>query len=112
MNNKILFKKMPYNVRKEVTVKYAVNEKFEDVQIAGVKSVNEKDILGKKLKEDVVIIGEIIPTTNEILYELCENFEVGTIRESLDDLLMRNFDLKLQLGDLAVMLRNPNNLLN
>jgi precorrin-6B methylase 2 len=58
-NNEILFKKIPYDARKTKAKKYTnMNEKFE-VQNASVKRGDNRDILGKIIQEDAVILGKI-----------------------------------------------------
>jgi hypothetical protein len=47
-----LFKKFPYDARQAIAKKYvATCDEFDDIQIAGAKRRNGKDILRNKLQE-------------------------------------------------------------
>ncbi|MDR1926151.1 MAG: hypothetical protein LBQ13_00450 [Endomicrobium sp.] len=108
MNNEILFKKLFYHARKVIDNKFAViREEYVDVQIPKVKRGNGKDILGKKLQEDAVIIGEIIAKINDVLDTSKENIEVDVIKESLDDRVMTAGSLETEGNIQRIAVANP-----
>jgi hypothetical protein len=64
--DEILFKKIPFKVRKDIATKYKeFCDVFEDTYLAPVKRGNNSDILGKRLQEDAIILGNMAGTITQ-----------------------------------------------
>jgi hypothetical protein len=85
--DEILFKKIPFGVRNDIANKFKeFCDVFDETFVAPVKCGNNYDILGKRLQEDAIILGNMAGTITQAVNNDFGDKEL--FKEIEDDLLL------------------------
>jgi hypothetical protein len=83
----ILFKKIPFELRKNIATKYSeLCEEINNPQIIPVRRGDNRDILGKRLLEDAIVLGTMDRTINQALAD--PNEDPVILLDLAEDLLL------------------------